>query len=80
MNPTENKSKARRYEFVLGPASFFDMSEILEGASLKIDIQSDGVSAAGRALENGSESSVYLLSVRSGTDLPGSIRPGYTCR
>jgi PhoPQ-activated pathogenicity-related protein len=43
MNRTKNKSQPRRYEFVLGPASFFDMSEILEGASLKIDIQSDGV-------------------------------------
>ena len=43
MNCTENRSKPRRYEFGLGPASFFDMSEILEGASLEIDIISDGV-------------------------------------
>lgn len=43
MNRTENRSKPDRYEFVLGPASFFDMPEILEGASLEIDIQSDGV-------------------------------------
>jgi PhoPQ-activated pathogenicity-related protein len=43
MNRTENRSKPRRYEFILGPTSFFDMSEILEGASLEIDIKSDCV-------------------------------------
>lgn len=43
MNSTENRSKPRRYEFVLGPASFFDMSEILDAASLEIDIQTDFV-------------------------------------
>jgi PhoPQ-activated pathogenicity-related protein len=43
MNRTENKSKLRRYEFALGPGSFFDMPEILEGDSLKIDVQFDNV-------------------------------------
>jgi PhoPQ-activated pathogenicity-related protein len=43
MNRTKNKSKPRRYEFVLGPASFFDMPEILDSASLQIDVQSDSV-------------------------------------
>ncbi len=43
MNRTKKKSKPHAYEFVSGPASFFDRSEILEGAALEIDIKSDGV-------------------------------------
>jgi PhoPQ-activated pathogenicity-related protein len=46
VNHTANRSKLRRYEFVLGPASFFDMPEILESASLEIDIQSDRVASS----------------------------------
>lgn len=43
MNRIPNNSKPQRYEFELGPASFFNMAEILEGGSLEIDIISDGV-------------------------------------
>lgn len=43
MNGRDNRSNTHRYEFALGPASFFEMSEILDGNSLEVTVTSDCV-------------------------------------